>query len=221
MLTGLLHAQENKTITINTIEPDNSELTRNLFHYPRFLNGKVLFKDNTTIDGILNYHRLYGQVLFINPNNDTLALANPETLTYVIVGTDTFFYHDKGFIRKITQYGSHNLFIKQKIKYIGKEKPGPYGSYSAVSSANSNTTVTTDDQITNYIAVNENMIYKYSNEFYLSDKFNNFFRAGKKNFYNLFSNHEKKIKNFADTHKIDYNKQTDLEKLLEYIQGLQ
>ncbi len=220
LTAGFLFAQENKSITINTIQADDTELTRNVFHFPRFLDGKVLFKDNVTVDAKLNYHRLFGQILFINPKNDTLALANPEMFKHVIVGSDTFYFHDKGFVRKITHYKTHNLVIKQKIKYIGKEKPGPYGTYSAVSSANSNTTVTTDDQITNYIAINENMIYKYNNEFFLSDEFNNFFRANKKNFYNLFSAHERDIRAYVTNNKTDFNKQADLEKLLQYIKGL-
>lgn len=220
LTAGNLPAQENKSITVNTIESDDSELTRNVYQYPQFLDGKVLFKDNVSVEAKMNYHRLFGQLLFINPKKDTLALANPETYSHVIVGADTFYFHEKGFLRKITHYKTNNLLVKQRIKYIGKEKPGPYGTYSAVSSANSNTTVTTDDQITNYIAINENMIYKYNNEFFLSDEFNNFFRANKRNFYNLFSTHEKDIRNYVTSNKIDFNKQADLEKLLQYIQGL-
>ena len=98
LTAGFLFAQENKSITINTIQADDTELTRNVFHFPRFLDGKVLFKDNVSVDAKLNYHRLFGQLLFINPKNDTLALANPEMFKYVTVGTDTFYFHDKGFV---------------------------------------------------------------------------------------------------------------------------
>ncbi|MEI9809631.1 MAG: hypothetical protein WDO16_18195 [Bacteroidota bacterium] len=168
----------------------------------------------------MNYQRIYGQILFISPKNDTMALANPETFSSIILGADTFYFSDKNYLRKITHYPAHNLLLKQTIKFIGKEKAGPYGSYSPVSSSNSNSTVTTDDQITQSIALNENQVYKFTNDFFISDAFNNFFKATKKNFYSLFSKHENEIKSFLTANTINFSKQADLEKLLTYIHGL-
>ncbi|MBC7950057.1 MAG: hypothetical protein H7Y42_19385 [Chitinophagaceae bacterium] len=213
-------AQENRVITVNHLKDDMSHLTASVFHYPGFVEGRVIFKDSVTVDAKMNYHRLYGQILFIGAKRDTLALANPETFHRVLIGTDTFYFFDKGFLRQVTHYPTHNLALKQTIKYIGNEKQGPYGSYSAVSSSNSNSTVTTDDQITQRIELNENLVYKFNNIFYISDAYNNYFRASKKNFYNLFSKHTSQIKEYLSIHEVSFDKQVDLVELLTYIKSL-
>lgn len=221
MLSGLATGQETKSITVNTLNPeDEKQLTRSAYHFPKFADGKVVFKDSLVIEAKMNYHRVFGQILFISPKGDTLALSNPETFLHVIIQQDTFYAYDKGFLRKITHYKGNNLVIKQTVSFVGREKPGPYGSYTPLSATNSNNTVTTDNQITNYIGIDENHIYKYTNHFFLSDAYNNFFRATKKNFYNMFTSHEKEIKKYLDVNKTDFNKQADLEKLLDYIHSL-
>lgn len=220
-ITGTAPAQEKKIITVNPVKENTKDLMTSVFYYPGFLDGKVIFKDSSVVDARMNYHRLFDQVLFIGPKNDTLALAHPETFNSVIIGIDTFYFFDKGYIRKISHYTNHNLALKQIIKYVGTEKQGPYGTYSPVSSSNSNSTVTTDDQITQYIRLDENQLYKISNEFYLSDGFNNFFKATKKNFYNLFSRYTTQIREFLSANSTNFAKQDDLEKLLAYVKSLQ
>ncbi|MBI1343778.1 MAG: hypothetical protein GC171_12650 [Terrimonas sp.] len=213
-------AQESKSFTINPLKEKTAELTVNLYQYPTFLDGKVIFRDSALAFAKMNYHRLFGQILFLDENNDTLALANPETFLYVTIKNDTFYYVHKGFARKLTHHKTKNLVLVQTIRYIGNEKAGPYGSYSAVASSNSNSTYTPDDQITQYIELNQNLVYKYKNLFYLTDAFNNFFIASKKNFYNLFSRHTRALRQYLNTHKINFNKQQDLEQLLTFLQGL-
>ncbi|MEI9809632.1 MAG: hypothetical protein WDO16_18200 [Bacteroidota bacterium] len=47
---GLLSAQENKTFTVNELRDTASELTGSIYHYRKFVDGKVIFKDNVSVD---------------------------------------------------------------------------------------------------------------------------------------------------------------------------
>lgn len=211
---------DNNTITVNTIKDNNKELVWAVNMYPSFLQGKVIFKDSAVVEARLNYNRLYGQILFLSAKGDTLMLAHPETIHRIIIGNDTYHFFDKSYVKKITENEGVNLHMMQTMKYIGSEKKGPYGTYTPLSASNSNSTFTNDDQVTQYISIDENKLFKSSTTFYLSDKFNNFFDASKNNFYKIFFNNEQQIREYISTNKTNFKVQEDLVKLLKYIQAL-
>jgi len=209
-----------KTLRVNALRDEEDKLTGRIYKYSAFLDGRVVFKDSSEVEAKLNYHQVFGQILFINGKGDTMALANPATTLMVVISNDTFYFHDKFFLQKLTQYDENNLAVRQTIKYVGREKAGPYGSYSSTSAANSNSTVTTDDQITQYISLDENVVYTIKNEYYFADRFNNFFRASKKSFYNLFSKHEKALKEYVKQNPVDFNKKDDLLRVIQFANQL-
>lgn len=213
-------SQEQTVFRINPLKADTEQLTRHIYRYKDFHAGRVYFNDSTMAEARMNYHLLFGQILFLTPRGDTLALANPAMTRLITISADSFYYHDKSFLQILTQYPGNNLAVKETIKFVGHEKAGPYGTYSSVSSANSNSTVTVDDQITQYIGLDENTVFTYKHEYYLADRFNNFFRASKKGFFNLFSRHEKSLKAYLKNNPVDYNKGKDLLRLIEFANGL-
>lgn len=214
-------AQDNKTITVNSLVPETAALYKSVYLYPSFLDGRVVFKEDGPVEAKLNYDRMYGQVLFLTPQGDTLALAHPEATTMVVMGADTFYFFQNAFVQKLSHHNkAPNLFVRQSIKYIGTEKKGAYGTYSPVSAVNSTATFTQDDKITQYLAIDENRLYKPNTEYFLSDAFNNFFSCSKSRFYGLFSQHEKELKTFADANNVDFKKKEDLLKILAYAVSL-
>src|SRR3954447_13437357 len=46
------------------------------FHYPRFTQGSVFFRDGTRSDALLDYNLLTEEMQFIAPKGDTLAVTN-------------------------------------------------------------------------------------------------------------------------------------------------
>src|SRR5688572_7122750 len=62
-----------------------------LYHNPQFTIGRVYFKDGTSADAMLNYHKLYNQMLFLDGKGDTLALADPELMQVITIGKDSFY----------------------------------------------------------------------------------------------------------------------------------
>ena len=212
--------QDNGTLRVNTLnQPDKNILSGYL--NPSFINGKVFFKDGTIVDSKLNFNRITRQMFFISPKNDTMVFAHPEKIYSVTIGIDTFFLYKDIVLHKLTHNSSApDLYMHQEIKFIGTEKKGPYGSYSELSSVNSNSSFTPDDQLTRYINIDENALFKVSNYFYVSDSLNNFYPVKKKLFNKIFPQYEKESSAFIDKNKIDINKKEDLIKLINYMNSL-
>ena len=211
-------SQEKKTLNINPLQEGNSNFLAGKFYkYTTFQNGKIIYKDNTTSEGELNYNRILGEIHFISAKGDTLQLAHPETMNLIIIGVDTFYYFEKGFAQILTHYGTTNLSAKKTLKYIGKEKKGAYGTYSAVASITSYDSFTADDQITDMLVADENLLFKYLNSYFLVDAFHNSFPANKKNFYKLFSNKEQALKDYFQKNKFNFQKEEDLKNLLHFL----
>ncbi|MER3463988.1 MAG: hypothetical protein C4329_05805 [Chitinophagaceae bacterium] len=213
-------SQEQGVIRVNPLKENEEELTKQVYKYPSFTNGIVYFKDNATAEAKMNYNRLSGQILFIGTRGDTLAFAHPETFNKVAIGQDTFFYYEKGFLELLTHDPSVNLAKRQTIKYIGQEKSGAYGSYSTVTSVNSSNLYSTDEKMPMKLEIDENSIFKFTNIYYLRDRFGNYFPASKKSFSDLFSHHEKELKNYLREHDINFTREKDLLKLIQYMQSL-
>jgi hypothetical protein len=216
LLSSALFAQE-QTIKIN-MNTDKALLQRSMYAYAEFTKGVVHLKGNTTEEARLNYSRLNDEMLFIGNKNDTLALSNPETVENVIIGTDVYFYLGGTFVKQLTAYPTVNLELKSRLKYIGMEKRGD--GYGATSNASSNESFTnvkngTAPRLDPYA----NLTYTLSNTYYLYNG-KNLVPATKKTFVKSFSKHEQEIENYIKTQTINFEKQADVEKLLQYIVSL-
>lgn len=213
-------AQEAKTYTINSIKDNKEELVRDVYRYPEFRPGVVMYTDGVATEARLNYHRLFDQVLFIGPKGDTLALARPEAYSFVTIGTDTFFVQERGYLERLTHYKGVNLSRKSAIKFIGYEKKGLYGTYSPLISAESRGNVMNQEsEVNQKLSVDENSVYRTDTRLFLSDEYNNYFPANKRNVHNLFRKQEKKLKEYLAQHDVNYHREQDLLQLVNYLHG--
>lgn len=217
LILNSIAAQSKNAYRINSIKEDSSELIGSLYRYPQFQKGVVSFNNQPLASADLNYNYLSGQIVFVINKKEPLELLRPETLKYIGIGVDTFFYFDKGYVEMITHYPNINLYKKEMIKFNGKEKKGAYGTYSATTAASSINTFS-DENVNQKISVDENILYVTSTQYYLSDRLNNFFSANKKNFYKIFSKDEKKLIEYLKNNSVHFAKEEDLLKFLEYLQ---
>ncbi len=218
--TSSLFSQKNKIVKINSFDIAEG-FFKIEFMYPGYLDGTVRFKDNSSGEAKMNYNLITNQIYFLNPKGDTLIIAHPETTLDITINSDTFYFYQKGFIKKFTHdVSGPNLYVKPNMKYIGKEKRGAYGTYSGATAANSLSTFSTDNQVTTYLALDENLLYEKGEEFYLCDTLNNLFPAKKSSLYAAFPRYVSLIKAFIKKTKIDFYKKDNLLDLLDYIQTL-
>lgn len=206
-------------VKVNTLHEETSEvLQERIFKYPEFLQSTVVFGDGGVLETNMNYNRYFRQLFFINEKKDTLALAHPATYKMFIIGKDSFYFTGKGFCFLLEKYKDVHLAKEEVLSLIGKEKKGLYGTYSSVSSADSEMTYSNDEQQKiQWLKIDQNAIYQMEENFLLKDRFDNFFTADKKNFHNLFRLKQKELKQYLKENKVDYKKKEDLVKLLEFL----
>jgi hypothetical protein len=224
ILAGILlnlqaEAQSDKSFRVNSVNRDSAALINSIYLYPQFTRGYILFRNQNLASAMLNYNRLSGQIVFINPKGDTLEPAYAQDIQFIAITSDTFQFHNKAYTQLITHYtGGVNLYKTEKIKYNGKEKKGAYGGYSATTAASSVDKVSNENDIKK-IGVDENALYVLSRQYYLKDSSGKFFPASKKNFKKLFLLKEKEIDEYLQKIKINYVNEIDLLNFIAYLRN--
>jgi hypothetical protein len=218
---GLAQQEEKKTLVVNPVKDDLVEMEKKVLKYENFTMGKLVLRDSNVFDVKMNYHHILDQLLFIGPKGDTLAISQPENIAYVTIGTDSFFHLKKvGFLQQLTHYPGNNLSARRTLKYIGRENKGPYGIYSPVNSAVSQPEYAVGDlDLQKKMRADEQLLYVNNVQYFISDRFRNFFPATKKNIFNLFSKNEAELKLYFKENDVNLNKRADLEKLMAFVQG--
>jgi hypothetical protein len=210
-------SQNSKSINVQAGSSITDVLSfKQIYSYPDFVVGKVVFKDGAAYNAKLNYNLYVGQIQFINRAGDTLSLANENTLKYVSIEKDTFFY-DKGYFRLLEGNPNVKLAVQQRIKVVDKQKIGAFGQPT------SGAGVQTVDRIVqiNRLTLMENTILSKETKYYLGNHFNQFIPFNKNNLLKRFLNHQNEIKAYLKETEVDFNKQEDLMKVIRFLQTFQ
>ena len=101
-----------------------------IYRYPQFIEGKVFYKDGSASRGLLNFNFITGEMQFIAPSKDTLALANEVTIKYITIQSDTF-YFDKVYIELIHSSSQAKLGKLEIIKRGDVKKEAAFGQMSS------------------------------------------------------------------------------------------
>ena len=216
--TGL-SAQDSTFVTIKTGQSAKDVLTSSeIYHYPQFTYGKVFLRDGTKAAGKMNYNRLYGQMLFINPIGDTLALADEKNIKFIVIDRDTFHYGD-GYMRLIANDGVTKLTEKQIWVMADIRKIGTHGRPTTTVAVTSFSTYTNgqDAAKSKDLIMNEDIVLRKETQYYFGDKFNLFVPANKKGLQQLFPKEHQRIDNYLRENKVNFNKKEDIEKLYQFL----
>jgi len=209
-----LSAQNKKQIVqgnddINSSIPDSVK-----YKYASFTSGRVMFKDGTIGGSLLNYNLLSGEVQFVSPNGDTLAIANEETIKYIAIGSDTFFY-DKIYLQLVEGNTTVKLAKNKKMKLADIKKKGGFGSYTSSGGIENYSSLNIGSR-TLHLAENKQLIFVTRTTYYIGDQYYHFLPATKKNVLKMF-NKKKGLEVYLNEHKFNFLKEADLKKLLNYL----
>jgi len=216
--TDLL-AQDSTFVTIKTGQSVKDVLTTaDIYHYPQFTNGKVFLRDGTKAAGKMNYNRLYGQMLFINPIGDTLALADEKNVKFIVIDRDTFYY-DGGYLRLMANSGVVKLTEKQIWVLADIRKIGTHNTPTTTVAVTSFSSYTDgrDAAKSKDLIMNEDVVLRKETQYYFGDKFNLFVPASKKGLLQLFPKEQQEIENYLKGNKVNFNKKDDVEKLYQFL----
>jgi len=214
-----LSAQDSTLVTIRTGESVKDVLTvADIYHYPQFTNGKVFLRDGSKAAGKMNYNRLYGQMLFINPKGDTLALADEKNIKFIVIEKDTFYYGE-GYIRLLANNGITKLTEKQTWVLADIRKIGTHNRPTTTVAVTSLSSFTNgkDAAKSKDLIMNEDVVLKKETQYYFGDKYNLFVPASKKGLQQLFPKEHSSIEIYLKENKVNFNKKEDVEKLYQFL----
>ncbi|MEO7046773.1 MAG: hypothetical protein ABI091_15825 [Ferruginibacter sp.] len=190
-----------------------------IFRYPQFISGEVLFRDNTTSHALLNYNYLLGEIEFISPKKDTLALAKEQmkNIKKVIIDTNTFFYNRR-YVELVMENGAGKLFKSEMYYVVKREKIGGYNQPSSTSAIESYENFTGTYGIPEqHLKIRENITLVLKTNYFFGNDYDLVLPANKKNLYKVCPAKKDQIDEYLKENSVDYKNPSDLKKLLNYL----
>jgi hypothetical protein len=214
--TGLL-AQKKTYITVKAGNNIMDMLSSaDMFFYPHFTDGTVFLRDGTAATGKLNYSRLVDEIHFINASGDTLALTNEKNIKYIVIASDTFYY-DQGYVRLLSSGDLVKVGRKEVWIIADTRQVGAYNTTNNAVGITSYTSFNESGRLYDLI-VNEDIILKKIEQYYLGDAYNHFVPASKKNVLLLLPKEQRRIEMYLRENKTNFNQKEDIEKLIQYLE---
>lgn len=186
------------------------------FLYPEFKAGSVLFRNGNFGASKMNYNFLHQELQFIN-GADTLALDKGEDILHVIIEKDTFYFRDKQWLRQLASTGMVRMAEVKFLSLANSEKVGAFGQVNSGSAIDAIENMVTISNITKKLVANQILTFAMNQNYYFSDKYDNYKLANKKNIVNMFGNKCAGLDNFLNSEKINYKNGDDMKKVFDYL----
>lgn len=208
-----------QTVQIDQKTDVEKYFSKSRWLFPDFETGTVWLKQSRS-QAKLNYDLLTEKIFFIDAKQDTLALVNYKDVVIIQVGQRYLKPYNNYFIEVIARTKDDNeLWLKRQLKKTDTEKAGAYGLPTSTSGVASINSINTGGGYFKEIEVKEWSKYSHTVAFYLSDG-NNPTTANKKAFLKMFSKQKKQIEAYLSENPVNFEKEEDLKRLLEYCQNL-
>jgi hypothetical protein len=224
LCTQLAFSQTSHSILVKAGEdPAKVIPLKERYRYGEFLEGRFYDPQSKRSQILkLNYNIFFGAMQFINSDGDTLFIAEDSNIfKYVQIQRDLY-YHDfrEGYFEVLTLEPSIKLLAQLKWKVIRKETVvnNGYGSTSSVNGTEYSSRRAGD--IGNFIQ-NENILFGKDLSYFLLGKKDKIYKANKAGFIKAFSNHKQKIQRFLKEQNVDFLRESDIRKLLEFCNSLE
>jgi hypothetical protein len=188
--------------------------------YPEFREGMIYYSNKAPVFCKLNYSVLYGEMQFIAPEGDTLAIGNEHTVKKVIIGQDVFYYlYGQGFVEVIADYPALRLAHKQHTKVIlGDYLSRGSDGYSVQEGIGYNKDPMNYPTLKQIYSQQTHGLMKIAREtsYYFIDHNNRFYPAQKKILFELFPRKRRKIQAYIKEKQIDFKQGDALLKMVKF-----
>ncbi len=210
-------AQDATTIFIPADENVSNVLTpQKIFRYPEFINGKIFFKNGTMTQALLNYNYLIGEIEFISPKKDTLAIGKDQmpTIKKILIDTTTFFYN-RGYVELVMENTVGKLLKNEKFNVVKREKIGGYNQPSSTTAIDSYDNFNPTYGIPELnLKIRENITLVLKTDYFFGNDYDLVLPANKKNIYKVYPAKKDRIDKYLKDNPVNYSNLSDLEKLL-------
>ena len=216
-LISSLHGQYYKAITVEAGTSVAQKFPSGIrYLYPQFTEGTVTMRTGVVSTSRLNFNLLLSEMEFIS-NKDTLAIARKKDLSIVTVAQDTFIYRS-GYM-KLIHSGTVKVLVKEWYKLTDIVKKGAMGAPNRNSAIDSYTAIPTGKQLLALIPT-EDLVFRRTLEFYILKNDGDLIEFKKKNILDIYPEKENDIQKFLKANKIDFEEQTDILKLADFLATL-
>lgn len=212
-----LSLQAQQSYIVKPGEKITEALTFNqIYSYPKFADGTVVFTDGRTAAGKFNYNIVVAEIQFIDAKGDTLSLGNENTIRQILIAKDTFIYSN-AYIKMISGNPLAKLGERTYFKdYI--QKPGAYGVSSSASATNTVDLLVERRPL--QIDHDHEINLVQHTDYVFSGTDNEFFVADKRTLPKAFPRFKKQLNTYLTSDPVDFRKREDLLRLCSFIGGL-
>jgi hypothetical protein len=202
----------NNKISAESIKPELQ------YVFPDFQSGRVVMKNKSQVKCQLNYSFLHDEVLFINDKGEKMALANPEDISEVYIANRLFIPELKGYY-EVIERGTVNLVYKWICNITEKGKEGALGITTDAPSVVQMNRMSFDAREWK-LDVDKEAVVSVEVVPYLKIKTKYIIIKGAKDFYRAIPGKKEEIKLYISQNSVDFRKEADLRRLVEYCNTL-
>ncbi|MFC5410971.1 hypothetical protein ACFPMF_16750 [Larkinella bovis] len=194
---------------------------RDRYRYEQFRQGIIAYGNGQRATGQLNYNILIGEMQFIVPNGDTLAVDNESTIRAIQIGENSFRYDPKyGFMEIRADFQPILLVFKPIFKTIRAEKNGGYNQSSGTSSISQYKSFIGSSGQLSRLEQEGDLLLEKDMLYGMIDQNNRFHKLTRSTVLKVFAKHKPLIETYLKTEMIDFKKEGDLKKLLHFCSTL-
>ncbi|MCF0057096.1 hypothetical protein [Dyadobacter sp. CY356] len=219
---SLIYGQPHKILRVKNGQDATKHVSsKDRFKYQDFQSGRLHYNNGKFALSRLNYCYLLGEVIFINTQGDTLALADNNQLRYAEIGNQRFYpFPENGFVEIVEDYGVIKLTKKVRYQKDGIEKKGAYENNNEIGSIYNASTFTDITGRTTILPPDNTILLKLNTSYFFMDVNNRFSKATKTNLVKIFWKNKNAVEKYLDDQNIDFSKEEDLKKVLRYCSDL-
>lgn len=209
-----LSAQKGQTFKINPGQKITDVIPASeLYEYPQFIAGSILFKNGTFAKVPLNYNIFSEAMEFISQKGDTLAIADESTVKMIVIKQDTF-YFSKAYVKSIGGYGDVMLAQKPFFSISNREKIGAMGTATSASADTHN--AIRNKEVTKDLVVQDVLTLNKSRVFFIGNRFQYFLPVNKKNLLEMYGTRQKEVSKYLKENDVQFLVEEDVRRLMEH-----
>lgn len=219
---SLINGQPSKVLRVKNGQDATKYVSaKDRFEYPDFLIGRLNYINGKYAVSKLNYCYLLGEVMFINTQGDTLALADNNQIRYADIGKSRFYpLPENGFVEVVKDCGT--MLLTKKIQYQkgGIENKGAYQNNNEIGSVYNASTYTDINGRKIILPASNTILLKPTTNYLFMDTNHRFSKASKTSLLRIFSKNKSAVEKYLDEQNIDYNNEEDLKKAVLFCSEL-
>lgn len=186
------------------------------FQYPEFMPGKVYYKSGNFSAAKFNYNLLVGEMQYLQLR-DTLTIANPGDIAFMVVSADTFYYDHK--YLQMIKGGKVKVAKNQKIELQLTVKHDSYGAAGSSSSIESLGALHSGGTYYKLIA-NEDRIFQKQARYFIAVSNDDFVDFNRKKVLQLFAGKQAAIQKYLKVNKVNFKSGEGLLPFADFLENL-